>query len=288
MTQEKTGVLYICATPIGNLEDMTYRAVRILQEVSVIAAEDTRHTRKLLSHFAIHTPLVSYHEHNKTEAGPRLIERIKNGETVAVVSDAGMPGISDPGQDLVLLAIEAGISVIPIPGPNAALCALVGSGLDTRVFTFIGFLPKTAKKRRELLQDLACHPYTLLFYETPHRIKATVAELLAAFGDRPAAAARELTKKFEEFRRGTLSSLTEHLQGQAPRGEYTLVVGGAADEADMAPEKPDQAAAGVSLADAVLALIAAGNNKKDAIRQVASERNLPKRIVYNALIGNDM
>lgn len=196
MSEEK-GTLYLCATPIGNLEDITFRALNILKQVDVIGAEDTRHTIKLLNHFSISTPLVSYHEHNKAERGPELIDRLLRGQSVAIVSDAGMPGISDPGSDLVKLALEAGINVIPLPGANAALAGLVCSGLDTRMFTFVGFLPKTAKKRHELIKSLLTVPYTLIFYESPHRIKATLSELKDGLGDREAAAARELTKKFE-------------------------------------------------------------------------------------------
>ncbi|MBQ2246102.1 MAG: 16S rRNA (cytidine(1402)-2'-O)-methyltransferase, partial [Selenomonadales bacterium] len=202
-----TGTLYLCATPIGNLEDMTFRAVRILQEVDVVAAEDTRHTRKLLTHFDIHTPLVSYHEHNKLGRGPELIERLLAGESIACVSDAGMPGISDPGSHLAMLAIEAGITVTPVPGANAGLSALIASGLDTTEFHFIGFLSKQKKNRLETLARIKPIQGTLIFYESPHRLKDTLGELLDVLGDRNIVAARELTKKFEEFRRGTITEL---------------------------------------------------------------------------------
>ncbi|MBC8014794.1 MAG: 16S rRNA (cytidine(1402)-2'-O)-methyltransferase [Sporomusaceae bacterium] len=278
---EKPGILYLCATPIGNLEDMTYRAVRILSEVAVIAAEDTRHTRKLLSHFDIHTRLISYHEHNKIERGPEIIERLLAGEDVAVVSDAGLPGISDPGADLVALAVAAGITAVPLPGANAALSALVCSGLDTTLFSFIGFLPKSKKKRRELIASFVGSPYTMVFYESPHRIKITLTELQSAFGDRPAVAARELTKKFEEFIRGTLSSLELHFSEHAPRGEFTLIVAGQPDcqKTEVNPEEQ------IPLADAVLALMETGTTKKDAIKAVAIQRGLPKREVYQAVLG---
>lgn len=278
---EKTGTLYLCATPIGNLEDMTLRAMRTLKECAVIAAEDTRHTCKLLNHFEIHTPLISYHEHNKDVRGPELIEKLLSGQNVAVVSDAGMPGISDPGSDLVSLAIEAGLKVIPLPGANAALSALVCSGLDTRMFTFIGFLPKTSKKRRELIDSLAGHPYTLILYESPHRIKATLAELYTAFGDRQAVAARELTKKFEEFVRGTLGSLKEHFAENEPRGEFTLLIAGNQDEQVGAFTEELENSSPV---EAVMALVADGINKKDAIRTVALQRKIPKRDVYQAVL----
>jgi 16S rRNA (cytidine1402-2'-O)-methyltransferase len=285
---EKPGTLYLCATPIGNLEDMTFRAVRVLREVAVVAAEDTRHTRQLLTHFNIHTPLVSYHEHNKVERGPELIQRLLTGEDVAIVSDAGLPGISDPGSDLVRLALAAGITPVPLPGANAALSALICSGLEDTVFTFIGFLPKTKKKRREFLKNLARHPYTLILYEAPHRIRQTLDELLAAFGDRPAASGRELTKKFEEFVRGTLRSLQEHYATHLPRGEFTLVVAGCAGVAasEPLPETPDLLAS-LSPQAAVLSLIASGMDKKTAIRTIAEQRKLPKRVIYQAVLeGN--
>lgn len=277
---EKLGILYMCATPIGNLEDMTYRAVRVLGEVAVIAAEDTRHTRKLLSHFDIHTRLISYHEHNKMERGPEIIERLLNGEDVAVVSDAGLPGISDPGSDLVALAIIAGITVVPLPGANAALSALVASGLDTTLFTFIGFLPVNKKKRRELIASLVASPYTMVFYESPHHIKATLKELSTAFGERPAVVARELTKKFEEFVRGTLESVGRHFAQCDPRGEFTLIVDGQPDcqRTELIAELQ------LPLEDAVRALMETGITKKDAIKMIAQERGLPKREVYQAVL----
>lgn len=279
------GTLYLCATPIGNLEDMTFRAVRILKEVSVIAAEDTRHTRQLLTHFAIHASLLSYHEHNKAERGPELIERLLAGEDVAVVSDAGLPGISDPGSDLVRLALLAGIRVVPIPGANAALSTLICAGLEDSVFTFVGFLPKTKKKRREFLENLARHPYTLILYEAPHRIRQTLEELQTAFGDRPAVAGRELTKKFEEFVRGTLSSLQEHYAVQAPRGEFTLVVGGCtAVVAGGDFAGPQDILAGLPPHEAVMSLIASGMDKKTAIRTIAEQRKVPKRVIYQAVL----
>lgn len=274
------GVLYLCATPIGNLEDITFRAVRVLKEANLIAAEDTRHTRKLLNHYEIHTATVSYHEHNKLERGPELINRLLQGQTIALVSDAGMPGISDPGTHLTQLAIEAGITVIPVPGANAALSALVASGLDTTNFTFVGFLPKTKKKRRELLEQLVKQPYTLLFYESPHRIKETLKELETAFGDRPAAACRELTKKFEEFNRSTLLGLQQHFGAVEPRGEFTLVVQGAGTGPEPDLGSKDE----VPLPEAVALLMAKGAAKKDALRQVAVDRGISRRDVYQAVL----
>jgi 16S rRNA (cytidine1402-2'-O)-methyltransferase len=261
---------------------MTYRAVRVLSEVELIAAEDTRHTRKLLSHFDIHTRLISYHEHNKVARGPEIIEKLVAGQDIAVVSDAGLPGISDPGSDLVALAVEAGIRVVPLPGANAALSALVSSGLDTTVFTFVGFLPKNKKKRRELLASFSTAPYTIVLYESPHRIKQTLGELIGAFGNRPAVAARELTKKFEEFIRGTLESLSTHFAENDPRGEFTLIVEGHKVDQNVETVELDQEQ--LPVLDAVVALIETGMPKKDAIKAIAQQRGLPKREVYQATL----
>lgn len=278
------GILYLCATPIGNLEDMTFRAVRILGEADLIAAEDTRHTRKLLTHFTIHTPLTSYHEHNKLEKGPELIEQLLLGKDIVVVSDAGLPGIADPGSHLVELAIEAGITVTPLPGANAALSGLICSGLDTTRFTFIGFLPKTAKKRREVLENLVENQTTLLFYESPHRLKATLKELMEVLGDRRAVAARELTKKFEEFVRGNLLSLKEHFDINQPRGEFCLIIEG---NATCAQEGQDTLAKQVSPYEMVLQLIEAGMDKKAAMKGTAVKLDLAKREVYQAVLEGE-
>lgn len=276
------GKLYLCATPIGNLEDITYRAVRILNEVTAIAAEDTRHTRKLLTHFDIHTPLISYHEFNKLQRGPELIERLINGEDIAVVSDAGMPGISDPGADLAKLAAQAGITVVPVPGANAALSALVCSGLDTTSFTFIGFLPKANKRRLEILERVAVYPHTLIFYESPHRLRTTLKELSLSLGDRKIVAARELTKKFEEFIRGSISEVIAYFSEHEPRGEFTLIVEGQTEKSDAGPSEnvPDEA----GLLREVQKLVEDGTNKKDAIRMVASRYGIPRREVYQLAI----
>lgn len=284
MTQP--GTLYLCPTPLGNLEDMTFRTVRVLKEADAIAAEDTRHTLKLLNYFSIHAPLISYHEHNKAEKGPEIIERLLRSETIALVSDAGMPGISDPGMDLVRLAIEHDIPIVPLPGPNAALTALIASGLDTTLFTFVGFLPKTNKHRRELLGKLAGYPQTLIFYEAPHRLKATLAELITAMGERQAVAAREITKKFEEFVRGTLHSLQEHFSHTQPRGEFTIIVAG--KPAGTEQETVDNALPVLDIAQAVKRLTEQGINKKDAIREVASQKGLPKRQVYQTVLASSL
>ena len=276
-----TGTLYLCATPIGNLEDMTFRAVRILKEVDVVAAEDTRHTRKLLTHFDIHSPLVSYHEHNKLGRGPELIERLLAGEDIACVSDAGMPGISDPGSHLAMLAIEAGITVTPVPGANAGLSALIASGLDTTEFHFIGFLSKQKKNRLETLARIKPIQGTLIFYESPHRLKDTLGELLTALGNRNIVAARELTKKFEEFRRGTIEELIAYYKEEAPRGEFTLIVDGASEEEAQIVEETIN----MTVEQELIMLMENGTEKKEAIRQVAKRRNMPKRDVYQIALS---
>ena len=277
-----SGILYLCATPIGNLEDITYRAVRILREADCIAAEDTRHSRGLLSHFDIHTPLISYHEHNKAERGPQLIERLVNGENIALISDAGLPGISDPGTDLVRLAIDAGLDVVPIPGANAALAALVASGLATDLFTFVGFLPKQNKKRRQLLASFVESPASLIFYEAPHRLKETLTILKNDFGNREAVIGRELTKKFEEFIRGPLDTLIAHFTAHEPRGEFTIILSGYREE-----ETAGQEVTVVNTVQAVENLLKQGMNKKDAMRQVAQEYHLSRREVYGQFLEKD-
>ncbi|WP_371369689.1 16S rRNA (cytidine(1402)-2'-O)-methyltransferase [Sporomusa rhizae] len=280
------GTLFLCPTPLGNLEDMTFRTVRILKEAAAIAAEDTRHTIKLLNHFDIHAPLISYHEHNKAERGPGIINRLLRGDNIALVSDAGMPGISDPGMDLVRLAIEENIPVVPLPGANAALTGLIASGLDTTMFTFVGFLPKTNKHRRELLAKLAKHPYTMVFYEAPHRVRNTLDEITNVFGDRPAVAARELTKKFEEFIRGSLTTVIQHFVENQPRGEFTLIVAGSHGDIETVQEA--DSLVGLDIVQAVAELISRGVNKKDAIREVASQKGLPKRQVYQTILESNL
>ncbi len=274
------GTLYLCPTPIGNLEDMTYRAVRCLKEADLIAAEDTRHTRQLLQCFAIDTPLVSYHEHNKDSKGPELIERLQEGLMIAVVSDAGMPAISDPGADLVRLAIEADIPVVPLPGANAALTGLVASGLDTTRFSFLGFLPKTKKHRIPVLQKLKEREDTLIFYEAPHRIETVLEEMQAELGDRHAVLCRELTKRYEEFLRGTLSEILARLREQGPRGEFVVLVSGYSGGEDV-----QEAADYPSL---VQSYMERGLSKKDAIRETAKQLGVSKRDVYQAVIGLDV
>ena len=282
---EGAGTLYLCATPIGNLDDLSFRAVAILKAVSLIAAEDTRHTRKLTSRFDIHCPLTSYHEHNKVRKGPELLEKLRAGQDVALVSDAGMPGISDPGEDLVRLAVQAGITVTPIPGPCAAVTALTASALPTGSFVFAGFLPKQASARRERLLVLRGYPETLIFYESPHQLLRTLEELQAVLGDRQAVIGRELTKLHEEFRRGRLSELAARFREQAPRGEFVVMVAGR-DETMAMPEPAATQISDEGIRQELARRIAAGANKKDAIRMTASQWGLSRRRVYQLALDS--
>jgi len=238
------GTLYLVGTPIGNVEDLTPRAQRLLGAVDVIAAEDTRHTKGLLDRFGIRRPMLSYHDHNKDARTPELIDRMREGASVAVVSDAGSPGISDPAFTLVRAAVEAGLAVIPVPGPSSAICALEVSGLPTDRFAFEGFLPRKAGKRRARIEQLREDPRTLIFFESPHRLKSALADLSAVLGNRPASLSRELTKKFEETRRGPLNDLLSWVEKSPPRGEFVLVVGGARDGGDDDGEPGDADEAG--------------------------------------------
>ncbi|WP_151737891.1 16S rRNA (cytidine(1402)-2'-O)-methyltransferase [Paenibacillus tengchongensis] len=277
------GKLYLVATPIGNLEDMTYRAVRTLKECDIIAAEDTRQTRKLLSHFEI-TPsqLYSYHEHNKAASGPELIRFIVEGKNLALVSDAGLPAISDPGAELVQLAIEQGIAVIPVPGANAALSALIASGLPTTSFTFAGFLPRERKDIRNVLAGLRQVQGSLLLYESPHRVEKTLVHLQEAFGNRRVVLARELTKRYEEFVRGTIEECGVWLKEHPPLGEYVIVVEGESRaEAELAGAAWWQE---MSIADHVNHYEAEGISRKEAMKKAAADRNVPKRDIYNSLL----
>lgn len=267
------GTLYVCGTPIGNLSDLTLRALETLKAVRVIAAEDTRHAAKLLARFEIATPTVSYHEHNAVAQTPRLISRLQAGEDVALISDAGMPGISDPGEELIRAAIAAQIPVVPVPGPVAAVTGLVVSGLPTARWVFEGFLPREGKARRRLLRTMVAEARTLVFYEGPHRLLDTLQDMAAAFGPgRPVAVARELTKTFEEVVRGTLESAIAHFEAKEPRGEFTLVVGGC--PAEEAPEVV------VDVDARLKELLGAGLSKQDASKQVSRELGVAKREVY--------
>ncbi len=263
------GTLYIVATPIGNLEDITLRALRILREADVIACEDTRQTRKLLDHYGVAKPTVSYHEHNETVRTPELIERLRAGARVALVSDAGTPLISDPGYRLVAAAVENGIRVESVPGPSAAIAALAASGLPSDAFYFAGFLPARSTQRKKALARLKDIPATLIFYEAPHRILNTLAEIEEVLGERPVVLGREITKIHEEYLRGTPAELLK--TRMALKGELTVLVGRAAG-----PAAGDE----VTLLEAVEAHLRSGLSRMDAIKAVARERGLAKRDVY--------
>lgn len=280
------GTLFLVATPIGNLEDMTFRAVRTLKECDIIAAEDTRQTRKLLSHYEISPSLLfSYHEHNKAASGPELIRYIIEGKNLALVSDAGLPAISDPGADLVALAIKEGISVVPIPGANAALSALICSGLPTTTFTFGGFLPRERKDIRAVLAALHSAQGTLLFYESPHRVIKTLTHLQEAFGNRKIVLARELTKRYEEFVRGTIEECNEWLSEHPPLGEYVIVVEGESkEEAEMAGSAWWRQ---LSIEEHVAHYEASDLPRKEAMKKAAADRGVPKRDIYNSLLTKE-
>ena len=275
---DKYGTLYLCATPIGNLEDMTPRALRMLQEADLIAAEDTRHTLQLLNHFDIKGRLVRYDEHSKEKQGAYLLEQLLEGKSIALVSDAGFPGIADPGEALAHDAIAQGVRVVPVPGANAALCALIASGLPTYPFFFGGFLPKSKRNRREQLELWEHIPATMILYEAPHRIVEVLKDILACWGDRPLAAARELTKLHEEFYRGTVSGCLSWLEENSPRGEFCLVLG--AGDGKAATEEQQ-----LEPLDEVRRLMAEGVDKKSALSQVAKKCKIPKRELYNQLIS---
>lgn len=271
-------MLYLCATPIGNLGDVSARCLEILTSVDLIAAEDTRHTLKLLNHFGITKPMTSYHEHNKHEKGKILIEKLKEGKNIALVSDAGTPAISDPGEDLVALCIENNIKVTSIPGPVAAINALILSGLSTKRFSFEGFLSVTKRRKKEHLESVKSSTHTLIFYEAPHKLVTTLKDMIEVFGDRKIALVRELTKVHEDVFRTTLSGALEYFDENLPRGEYVIIVEGA-EEHEAAPE--EQWWFSLGIVDHIEEYISRGMSSKDAIKEVAKERGLPRRDVYN-------
>ncbi len=273
MTEPKPGTLYVVGTPIGNLEDITFRAVRILQSVDLIAAEDTRHTGKLLQHFQIKAPQISYHDHNRNSRISELLEKLHQGQAIALVTDAGIPGISDPGYELVKACVEVGIQVVPIPGPTAAITALSAAGLPTEQFVFEGFLAAKAQQRRDHLEFLRPEPRTIIFYEAPHRLRQTLQDLADALGrQRQLVLARELTKLHEEFWRGSIGQAIAHYTEREPQGEYTLVVAG------MPPEQPQLSEAQIKAE--LQQLMAQGISRSQASRQLAQATSLPRRQLY--------
>ena len=273
MMNLEPGTCYIVGTPIGNLEDITFRAVRILQTVDLIAAEDTRHTGKLLQHFQIKTPQISYYEHNQQRRIPEIIAKLTQGKTIALVTDAGMPGISDPGSELVKACIESGISVVPIPGVSASLTALSASGLPTDRFVFEGFLPPKGKERKQRLQALQSQLYTIILYESPHRLRQTLQDLTSVLGDnREIVLARELTKRYEEFWRGTLEEAINYYKTCEPKGEFTLVLTGAKMKTLEFSED--------TLKAELTNLLQQGLTRSQASRQLAETTSLPRRQLY--------
>ncbi len=271
---ENYGVLYLVATPIGNLEDITYRALRILSEVDFIAAEDTRHTLKLLNHFEIQKPMISYYEHNIRERGEKIISRIKEGKCAALVSDAGTPAISDPGEDLVRLCIEEGIRVIPVPGAVAGINALICSGISTKRFSFEGFLSVNKKSRIDHLEAVKDSLYTLIFYEAPHKLLNTLKDMLKYFGNRKITVARELTKKFEEFLYTYIEEAIAHFTENPPKGEFVLIIEGANESEKTSPFDK------MTILEHINYYIEQGIDKKEAMKKVATDRNISKRDVY--------
>ena len=271
--------LYLVATPIGNLEDITLRALRVLKEADLIACEDTRHTRKLLDHFGISKPTVSYHEHNEQARAQELTVRLLSGASIALVTDAGTPGISDPAYRIVSAAIDAGISVIPIPGATAMIAGLIASGLPTDAFLFVGFLPAKRQARRAKLVELQSVRETIVCYEAPHRVKETLSEAREVLGNRQAALAREITKLYEQFIRGTLAEISAELQGSEPRGEMTLVIAGASKEENLTLQNNS------SINDQLEQLMKdAGLSRNDAMKQLARIRGVSKKEIYSLLL----
>ncbi|RBP87284.1 16S rRNA (cytidine1402-2'-O)-methyltransferase [Cytobacillus firmus] len=278
--EETKGILYLVPTPIGNLEDMSFRAVRILKEADYIAAEDTRNTKKLCNHFEIATPIISYHEHNKEASGQKLLEKVANGAKIALVSDAGMPAISDPGFDLVVAAAEEKLTVVPLPGANAALTGLIASGIDTQPFYFYGFLNRQKKHKKQELENLSKLSATIILYEAPHRLKETLSLMSDIMGNRNIALCRELTKKYEEFIRGTVAEAMEWASNGEVRGEFVIIIEGTSEavqdeETDWWEDLPVE--------DHVRHYIEeTGLSSKEAIKQTAKDRGLNKRDVYHA------
>ncbi|MCI8308062.1 MAG: 16S rRNA (cytidine(1402)-2'-O)-methyltransferase [Lachnospiraceae bacterium] len=276
------GKLYVCATPIGNLEDITIRVIHTLKAVDIIAAEDTRHSRKLLTHFDIHTPLTSYHEHNKIEKAGRLVDMLLEGKNIAVVTDAGTPVISDPGEELVRQAVAAGIEVTSLPGACACITALTMSALSARRFSFEAFLPANKKARARILEELSTETRTTIIYEAPHHLKKTLLELREYLGNRPLTLCREITKKYEECIYTDIDSAIKMYEAEAPRGEYVLVVGGCDLNDKLESERSNFLSMTVN--EHMDIYLSQGMDKKDAMRQVAKDRGVSRREIYNSLL----
>ncbi len=272
------GMLYLVATPIGNLEDVTLRALRVMKEADLVAAEDTRHTRKLLRHFEIDTPLVSCHQHTRNAKLAALVVQMQQGKTVALVSDAGTPVVSDPGAELVRQCVAAGVPVVPVPGPSAVLTALAASGLEGQAFTFVGFLPKKTAARRRALAEWRDRAETIITFESPERLAAFLQTAAEVLGNREAVVARELTKKFEEFTRGSLGHLAEHWAQREARGEFTVVIAGATATSTSDPHALPAALARYH------SLIADGCGSRAALRQAATETGVARNELYDALL----
>ena len=277
------GTLYLCATPIGNLGDITLRVIELLKECDLIAAEDTRNTLKLLNHFNIDTPMTSYHEHNKFSKGPVLLEKLKEGKNIALVTDAGMPGISDPGEDMARLCRQEGIPVTVAPGASAVVTALVLSGMPARRFIFEGFLPTDKKEKAEVLARLEKETRTTVFYEAPHRLTDTLKELLKSAGNRDAACVREITKKYEEVKKDSLENLLAFYGEKPPKGEFVVIVGGA--DAEKLRQEEIEGWESISLEEHMKKYTDSGMSEKDAMKQVAKDRGVSKREIYALLKG---
>lgn len=278
-----SGKLYMCATPIGNLEDVTFRVIETLRTVDLIAAEDTRHSIKLLNHYEIKTPMTSYHEFNKIDKGHYLVEQLLSGVNIALISDAGTPGISDPGEELVRFCFEAGIEVTALPGPSACVTALTMSGQVTRRFCFEGFLPTDKKEKAYVLERLKNETRTTVFYEAPHRLVRTLESLYGAIGDRSVTVCKELTKKYENARKTTLGEAVAYYTENDPRGEYVLVIKGM--DQQILDEQAQQAWEQMSLEDHLQLYMAKGQSKKEAMKSVAADRGISKRDVYQQLLN---
>ncbi len=277
-----SGKLYLCATPIGNLEDITYRVLRILKEVDLIGAEDTRHSIKLLNHFGINTPMTSYHEYNKVEKAETLVNMMREGKNIALITDAGTPGISDPGEELVRQCFKAGIEVSSIPGPAACITALTMSGLPTRRFAFEAFLPRDKKERQQVLEELKNESRTMIIYEAPHHLLATLKELREMIGDRRVTLCRELTKKYEEANLSTFDELIEKYASEEIKGECVLVIEGRSLKEKQEQKKEEWRT--LSVAEHMEYYLSQGMEKKEAMKQVAKDRGVSKREIYKEYI----